>query len=217
MGIINQYSKKVKELLKRDNSFLLADIDLKNKSYSYDTVWCGFGDKCELREARLQKLTHLSELELMGYGIIVHDKKSFLKWIKLGAGKAIFHRKTIEKTFPSLLKPQKSISSAKYGGFFSPSSAEGAKLKRRKANKTEKREIFSKRGATCHICKGSKDITMHHLLPRAFGGGTEIDNLIPLCRDCHDEVHGDPKKLQNLMSLRFQQLFDNFCSKRQKA
>lgn len=216
MTIINQYSRKVKELLKTDNSFLLVNINISNYEFSYDTIWTGFDDKCELRTARFLRLKHLHKLEETGYGIIVYNKKSIKQWIKRGAGKAIFHEKIIKTLFPACLKPKKCISSAKHGVFFNISSPCGVKLHRRRPNKTEKNKIFLKRGKLCYICKSSKDITLHHLLPRAFGGGTEIDNLVPLCKKCHGNVHKDHAKLQKLMSLRFQRLFNNLKVDNQK-
>ena len=32
-------------------------------------------------------------------------------------------------------------------------------------------------------------LTVHHLLPKAQGGGDELDNLLTLCRACHDLLH----------------------------
>ena len=32
-------------------------------------------------------------------------------------------------------------------------------------------------------------IQAHHMDPFALGGGTDLDNLLPLCWGCHDKVH----------------------------
>lgn len=49
----------------------------------------------------------------------------------------------------------------------------------------------------CEICgksgridKGNFDI--HHIKPRSQGGKDNIENLILLCRKCHDLAHSDP-------------------------
>ncbi len=30
---------------------------------------------------------------------------------------------------------------------------------------------------------------VHHIRPRQFGGGDHPRNMMPLCKDCHDEIH----------------------------
>lgn len=42
---------------------------------------------------------------------------------------------------------------------------------------------------TCQRCGVyGRDLTVHHILPRAEGGGDNPENLIALCAKCHDEV-----------------------------
>lgn len=40
----------------------------------------------------------------------------------------------------------------------------------------------------CAICS-EKTTTIHHILPKRYGGKDELDNLIPLCSDCHLKAH----------------------------
>jgi 5-methylcytosine-specific restriction endonuclease McrA len=40
----------------------------------------------------------------------------------------------------------------------------------------------------CHEC-GSKSVDLHHVKFRSHGGTDEPDNIIPLCRKCHDKLH----------------------------
>ena len=44
-----------------------------------------------------------------------------------------------------------------------------------------------KRDKFCRVCEG-KGNSVHHIIPRAEGGGNSLDNLILLCRKCHDEI-----------------------------
>jgi 5-methylcytosine-specific restriction endonuclease McrA len=37
---------------------------------------------------------------------------------------------------------------------------------------------------TCHYCKGPAN-TADHIIPVSFGGGHEIDNLLPCCKSCN--------------------------------
>ena len=44
----------------------------------------------------------------------------------------------------------------------------------------------------CEYCK-SKAVDIHHLVFRSQGGKDEIDNLMALCRGCHNDSHNDRK------------------------
>ena len=40
----------------------------------------------------------------------------------------------------------------------------------------------------CSVC-GKMAVDIHHIVKRSQGGSDEVDNLIPLCRSCHDKAH----------------------------
>lgn len=42
----------------------------------------------------------------------------------------------------------------------------------------------------CRVC-GSKAVDVHHIIFRSHGGKDEPDNLICLCRRCHEKAHAD--------------------------
>ncbi|MFP4424143.1 MAG: HNH endonuclease [Candidatus Woesearchaeota archaeon] len=214
MSIKNQYSKEVKQLLKTNNLFLLAEINFKDKKYSYDSLWCGFETKCELRKARYRKITHPKELEKLGYNFIVYDIKSLVSWIKKGAGKVILHKNIVQKYFPSFEDPQRYISTVKDGGFINLLSQKGSRLHRKKLSRKEKESLFSKMKKACYLCSSPTHIELHHILPRSYGGGTEYENIIPLCKDCHKEIHKDNNKLLELQGLRVQRLMNNLKKKK---
>ena len=51
---------------------------------------------------------------------------------------------------------------------------------------------------TCQLCKGkSQDprLECHHIVSRIDGGTDIPENLIVLCKDCHDQVHNGSKRL----------------------
>jgi 5-methylcytosine-specific restriction endonuclease McrA len=41
---------------------------------------------------------------------------------------------------------------------------------------------------TCQRCGKTRDLTIHHILPRSQGGSDALENLIVLCVKCHDDV-----------------------------
>jgi predicted HNH restriction endonuclease len=59
----------------------------------------------------------------------------------------------------------------------------------------------------CYIC-GKTAVDIHHIEPRGMGGSKTkdvIDNLIPLCRSCHEAAHANQLTkdyLKNLVSLK---------------
>ena len=50
-------------------------------------------------------------------------------------------------------------------------------------------ELLARTGRMCAICKGRHRVQVHHITPVSEGGADEIVNAIPLCPNCHDEVH----------------------------
>ena len=42
---------------------------------------------------------------------------------------------------------------------------------------------------TCSRCGGDKNIEKHHIKHRANGGTNDPENLVDLCRGCHDYQH----------------------------
>lgn len=54
---------------------------------------------------------------------------------------------------------------------------------------TEVLELLVKTGRRCCLCKGLHSVQVHHIIPKEQGGSDDIDNGIPLCPNCHDQVH----------------------------
>lgn len=50
-------------------------------------------------------------------------------------------------------------------------------------------KVFEKYGRCCSMCGSNQNIEVHHKIPIREGGTNELENLIPLCRDCHQEIH----------------------------
>lgn len=44
-------------------------------------------------------------------------------------------------------------------------------------------------GRRCCICGELRPVQLHHIVPKKNGGTDDIKNAIPLCPNCHDEVH----------------------------
>lgn len=50
-------------------------------------------------------------------------------------------------------------------------------------------DVLRKTDGKCMNCGSTENIEIHHIIPLAFGGTNKIDNLIPLCCDCHVAMH----------------------------
>jgi len=50
-------------------------------------------------------------------------------------------------------------------------------------------ELLARTGRMCAVCNRLHGVQVHHIVPRSAGGSDEAANAIPLCPNCHDEVH----------------------------
>ena len=55
--------------------------------------------------------------------------------------------------------------------------------------KKEASELLVKTNRRCCICGKQHSVTVHHITSKKEGGSDNIENGIPLCPNCHDEVH----------------------------
>ena len=67
---------------------------------------------------------------------------------------------------------------------------------------------FKGRCALCIIKPLCQDTIPHHIVPRGVGGKDELDNLIPLCPECHGKIHREGTRkwrtrLQEIVSGRY--------------
>ena len=60
----------------------------------------------------------------------------------------------------------------------------------------------AKIGRECRICETFVGpFELHHLIPRGIGGDDTADNLVPLCRACHECVtRNEPDDLRDLVA-----------------
>lgn len=57
-------------------------------------------------------------------------------------------------------------------------------------NQEEVEQLLADTGRRCCLCGTLHKVQIHHIVSREEGGTDDIDNAIPLCPNCHDEVHG---------------------------
>ncbi len=59
----------------------------------------------------------------------------------------------------------------------------------RAASEIQRRSLLTRWGGCFHCAAHPAMCQIHHIVPVAQGGETKIDNLIPVCWDCHDLIH----------------------------
>jgi len=52
------------------------------------------------------------------------------------------------------------------------------------------------------VCNRLHGVQVHHIVPRHQGGSEDASNAIPLCPNCHDEVHADTHLAGRLAFIR---------------
>lgn len=52
----------------------------------------------------------------------------------------------------------------------------------------------------CQHCHQTAAVDIHHIIFKSRGGSDEVENLIALCRECHDKAHGKLKKGEEKIS-----------------
>lgn len=53
-----------------------------------------------------------------------------------------------------------------------------------------RRQVLERDRHRCRACSSSHGLDVHHVVMRSLGGSDDVTNLIALCRDCHQSVHG---------------------------
>lgn len=70
---------------------------------------------------------------------------------------------------------------------------------RRVASKGRWQRIIDAKNGPCRCCFTNGLIEFHHLVPRAIGGSDTEDNIVPLCRDCHELITERDKRFCALL------------------
>ena len=52
------------------------------------------------------------------------------------------------------------------------------------------RQVLERDGWRCQVCGSMQNLQLHHLQFRSHSGSDEEQNLITLCAECHERMHG---------------------------
>ena len=62
---------------------------------------------------------------------------------------------------------------------------------------TVRAAVLERDGNRCRRCGTGENLTLHHIKLRKDGGKNVAENLITLCRPCHDAEHGATRRTRN--------------------
>lgn len=60
-------------------------------------------------------------------------------------------------------------------------------IERKSMNSTTRKKVNERDGNRCQKCHGKKHLHLHHIIPVVDGQDDSPENLITLCKYCHDE------------------------------
>lgn len=179
--------------IKQEDSWLLVSFDVtenREVKLSPDTIFAGYEKSRELRGPRWRTLESAKVFESVGFKHIVAGRLGMAVLAKLIKDKKIpkgvvVHKSAIHEWLPDLAEAKPTLNSVK--GFLNPDLPENKGLAAKRPGVAKRRKL--KKGNSCHFCGTVDNLTLHHLIRRNVGGATEDDNLLVVCRDCHDKIH----------------------------
>lgn len=159
--------------------------------------WCGFTDDrppLEIRCARKSiSSKDLSNIDYMGCkALIINDENDIVFFFQYN-GVAFIRKEVAEIYFDDLIKP--APVAYKEGHGFKPKEELDSKLFNRAPTKRLRMEVIQRDDFRCRICGRSPrnyidvELHVHHIKPFCIGGLTEKNNLITLCKTCHDGLY----------------------------
>lgn len=173
---------------------LLAD-ESGGLQWGVQTMWCGYTDSTPRREIRKGRLyrgeaQRAFYLEFGEPALLVNNEKDLSIWLAFGGHAVILDQIGLEH-FPDLVGAHVSAQDSGGLGFRYIDGLPAGKLQHA-PSKALRMQVLNRDGRRCLICGRSAafyvdvELHVHHAVPWGHGGLTEIENLITLCKTCHD-------------------------------
>lgn len=157
-------------------------------AYGADSAFVDFAYHRELRGPRWRDFDNARTFADIGHRFVVAGPLSMAILAKhlLDGGRPIgvmMHCNSVARWAPECGKPSPVINSVH--GFIGEASPLYASLGARRLRGTQWRKLKTR----CYYCSSTNNLTLHHLFRREMGGANEPENLLCVCRDCHDRIH----------------------------
>lgn len=180
---------------------LLADKEGKPQ-WGIQTHWCGYTKTKPKREIREGALYHgeAQRQWLFEHGepaLLINSEEDANIWLTFG-GHGLVLESIGKKKFTRVVAPREAARDSGGFGFRDLSDATEQQLQHAPSKKL-RMEVLTRDGRRCVICGRSPayyvdlELHVHHAIPWGEGGLTETENLITLCKTCHDglDPHAD--------------------------
>ena len=176
----------------RDDRWLLVHLTPKfdrTISLGSDTVSAGFKDSRELRGPHWRTLAAARVFSDAGFSwVVASERTAFVLFRQLLAGKVakgvFMHVDAVHRWAPRCAEVNETVNSVT--GFLNPELSQNRSRSSKRPGRVTRARLTA---SGCHLCKSKKDLTLHHLIPREMGDATEEENLLAVCRPCHDAIH----------------------------
>jgi hypothetical protein len=187
---------------KRSDQWLLVHLSLKGDrtiSIGADSVFEGFKDSRELRGPRWRTLENAREFSDLGYSwLVAGELSAYLLFRRLLSQDVppgvIMHVDAVHRWAPACAAIVPTLNSVR--GFLNPELPENKGRAARRPGRVARDRLTS---VACRLCGSASNLTLHHLIPREAGGATEDENLLSVCRPCHDAIHNGDVDVRDLV------------------
>lgn len=163
--------------------------------WSVQTQWCGYTDDKPRREIRKGRLFHGEAqrewLHGAGYPTLLINNEVDIPYFYAFGGHALILKSIAEKRFAQHIEPDVCLRESSGSGFVSAQSLSEIQLQHAPTKKL-RMEVLTRDGRRCQICGRSAayyvdvELHVHHAVPWGQGGVTEKQNLVTVCKTCHD-------------------------------
>jgi len=185
-------AKEVHAARSRDDRWLLVHLTRRNDgtiSLGSDTVFAGFNGSRELRGPRWRTLANALEFSNVGNShVIAGELTAQILFHQLLAGNVpkgvMMHVDAVHRWAPQCAEITATVNSVR--GLLNPEIPENRGRGAKRPGRATRERLTSN---GCYLCSSKLDLTLHHLIPREMGGATEEENLLSVCRPCHDAIH----------------------------
>jgi hypothetical protein len=185
-------STEVSAARENDDRWLLVHLSVKGDkaiSLGSDSTFHSFEDSRELRGPRWRTLDSARQFADLGYSwVIAGELSAYLvfqrllnKVVPLGI---IMHVNAVYRWAPKCAEIVPTLNSVR--GFLNPDLPENKGRAARRPGRVTRSRLTN---SPCRICGSTENLTLHHVIPREAGGATEEENLLNVCRPCHESIH----------------------------
>lgn len=186
----------------RNDQWLLVHLTRKGDGSIFlgaDTVFEGFRDSRELRGPRWRTLASAQEFSSDGFSwVVAGELTAYVLFHQLRADNVprgiIMHSDAVHRWAPQCAEITLTVNSVH--GFLNADLSENRSRAAKRPGRVTRARLTS---SGCHLCGSKLDVTLHHLIPRQMGGATEEENLLSVCRPCHDAIHSGKINVTDLV------------------